>query len=57
MLIDKNTEVNRLRNEILTLKNIIKEEQEGRYAAYSRISELLKELDKVKNQLQVDIAE
>lgn len=44
MLVEKNNECQALKSEIENLKRMVAEEQDGKYRAYVRISDLQREL-------------
>jgi hypothetical protein len=44
MLVEKNNECQALKSEIANLKRMVAEEQDGKYRAYVRISDLQREL-------------
>ena len=46
MLVEKNNEVNTLRNEIERLKKMVAEEQEGKYRAYIKFADLQQKYNK-----------
>ena len=48
MLVEKNNECNALLNHIELLKRNIKEEQDGKYRAYVKISDLQNEIELLK---------
>ena len=48
MLVEKNNECNALREEIKMLKNSVAEEQDAKYRAYVKISDLQRELKTTK---------
>lgn len=48
MLVEKNNECNALREEIKMLKNSVAEEQEAKYRAYVKISDLQRQLNTTK---------
>ena len=50
MLVEKNNECNALLNHIELLKRNIKEEQDGKYRAYVKISDLQNEIEVLKTQ-------
>lgn len=50
MLVEKNNECNALLNHIELLKRNIKEEQDGKYRAYVKISDLQNEIELLKTQ-------
>lgn len=48
MLVEKNKECNALREEIKMLKNSVAEEQDAKYRAYVKISDLQRQLNTTK---------
>ena len=50
MLVDKNNECNALLDQIELLKRNIKEEQDGKYRAYVKISDLQNQIKLLKTQ-------
>jgi len=48
MLVEKNNECNALREEIKMLKNSVAEEQDAKYRAYVKISDLQRQLNTSK---------
>lgn len=48
MLVEKNNECNALREEIKMLKNSVAEEQDAKYRAYVKISDLQRQLNTTK---------
>jgi hypothetical protein len=43
MLVEKNNECNSLKHEIIALKKMVAEEQEGKYRAYIKFADLQRE--------------
>jgi len=50
VICDQLQTINALRSEIDMLKNSVKEEQDGKYRAYVKISDMQKEMKKLSNK-------
>ena len=52
MLVEKQVECNALRSQLDALKNMVAEEQEGKYRAYIKFADLQKEMSLLKQKIK-----